>query len=281
MKKIYTTLLTLLIFMSLKSFSQGTFCDSTGNVVIFSNYDGGTLRINVDRNIPNLKIGIVGYENDSVILSGAYLGNVTQVIFAGYFNSNNMHCSPWPSVKSINGVSAAITQINFLPAVTYANPNGYSTVVCNYSCDVNSNQGGCNTADQIAGYFFTQFGSFNLMFHFTQYGCWTGTYYLSDGGNCCAVPLGTDIRKNREKENISVSPNPSSGKFKIKYTSLSSFSSLDSEIIIYDVLGNTVFRKSHLPVAETEIDLASQPEGIYLLKILNGKETVTKKIILN
>ena len=65
MIKIYKSVFVFFLFISVKSFSQqGSFCDSTGNVVIYSNYDGGILNINVDTNIANLKIGIVGYEND-------------------------------------------------------------------------------------------------------------------------------------------------------------------------------------------------------------------------
>ena len=48
-------------------------CNTNGNVVIFSNYDGGTLNINVDVNIPNLKIGIVSYEAVEINLSGTYV----------------------------------------------------------------------------------------------------------------------------------------------------------------------------------------------------------------
>ena len=217
MKTLNFSFLCTLIFISLKCFPQAQFCNPTGNVAIFSNYDGGTLRINIDMNIANLKIGITGYENDSVIISGTYLANVTQVIFAGYYNSSNVHCSPWPSQKSINGVSSSITQIIFAPSANYSNSNGYAYIICNYSCDINTSQGGCNTADQISGYFFNQFGSTNLLFHYTQYGCWTGTYNLSAGGNCCAVPIGTGDADNSVSNTISLSPNPSDGKFRIDF----------------------------------------------------------------
>ncbi|HLG33457.1 MAG TPA: T9SS type A sorting domain-containing protein [Bacteroidia bacterium] len=278
MKKNYLLIFSLLIFLSLKSFAQGTFCDSTGNVVIFSNYDGGTLRINVDLNIPNLKIGINGYENDSIILSGTNLGNVTEVIFAGYYNSANVHCSPWPSVKSINGVSSAIAQIVFLPPAIYSNPNGNATIVCNYSCDVNSSQGGCNTADQIASFFFSMFGSSNLMFHYTQYGCWNGTYNLSDGGNCCAVPLSTNISENISDEIISLFPNPSGGKFIITDKRKSPLTKTEIEIV--DIHGSVVFRQLLSDSGKTEINLTSVPKGIYLLKYSDGNETVIRKIVL-
>jgi hypothetical protein len=71
MKKIYGLFILAFVLAPMKNFSQTSFCDSTGNVAIYSNYDGGILRINVDTNIANLKIGIVGYENDSIIISGA------------------------------------------------------------------------------------------------------------------------------------------------------------------------------------------------------------------
>jgi hypothetical protein len=268
--------LQLFIFMTLKSVSQ-TFCDSSGSVVIFSNYDGGTLHIDVDMNIPNLKIGVCGYENDSIILSGTYLGNVSQVIFAGYYNSNNVHCSPWPSVKSINGVPSAITQINFAPPVTYFNPFGYSSVICNYSCDVGSSQGGCNTADQIADYFFIQFSSTQLLFHYTQYGCWNGTRSLSEGGNCCAVPITTSAAEHSGTDYFIVN-NLSAGKFSI--TGFRKIFSSGSRVEVLDLLGNSLLQHSLLPSPENIIDLSAYAKGIYLLKIYNAKKVVTKKIVL-
>jgi hypothetical protein len=47
-------------------------CDQDGNVVIYSNYDGGTLNINCDQNIPNLKIGICTYEPVIVNIDGPF-----------------------------------------------------------------------------------------------------------------------------------------------------------------------------------------------------------------
>jgi len=40
----------------------GSVCNPSGNLIIYSNYDGGILTINVDQNIPNLIIGISTYE---------------------------------------------------------------------------------------------------------------------------------------------------------------------------------------------------------------------------
>jgi hypothetical protein len=276
MKIFYNLLLLPLIFISMKSFSQAPgFCGASGDVAIYSNYDGGILRINVDTNIAGLKIGITGYENDSVIISGTYMNNVSQVIFAGYYNSNNIHCTPWPSQKSINGVAAAITQINFAPAVTYTNPNGYLYIICNASCDDSTNQGGCNTPDQIADYFFNEFSSTKLLFHYTQYGCWSGTYNISDGGNCCAVPLGTGIMENTWNRKISISPNPGKGVFNIQCSNFKVQS-----LAVYDVLGNIILNNFEPGTLNFELNLSGQPKGIYLLKIYSDKEVLTKKLVL-
>ena len=75
-----------------------------------------------------------------------------------------------------------------MPPSPLSNKNGYYIIICNYSCDTVSNQGGCNTPDQIAAYFQQEFGGL-LRYHYTQYGCWNGTYNISDGGNCCNSTL--------------------------------------------------------------------------------------------
>lgn len=160
-----------------------SFCDPNGNVIIYSNYDGGYLNINVDVNITNLKVGITTYEDCEITFSGAYAGNITQVIYAGY-QGNNQHCNPSPPNIKVNGVPLSVVSILQYPAATWSNPYGYPFIICNYSCDSATYQGGCNTPDQIAHYFLTQFGG-TLRYHFTKYGCWQGTYKVSDGGNCC------------------------------------------------------------------------------------------------
>lgn len=165
------------------------FCNSGGNVVIFSNYDGGFLNINVDQNIPNLKVGITTYEKTQITFSGPYVGNITEVIYAGYDGQNN-HCSPSPSGTSISGVATNIatiysTNTNLADASLQDN-DGYPSIICSYTCDTSVVPGGCNTPEQIVHYYLTEFGG-TLYSHFTQYACWGGTYNISNGGNCCAA----------------------------------------------------------------------------------------------
>ncbi len=178
----------LLFVSSVWSLKAQTVCDPSGNLVIFTNYDGGEMTINVDVNVPNLKIGICSYEAVRVNIVGTFSANVTQVIYAGYNNSPNTNCTPNVSTTSISGVSSGLVTINFAPPAGYTNPNGYGSVICGYSCNTTSSQGGCNTPDQIA-YYFTQQTGGTLRFQFLQYGCWANTTKtISGGGNCCAMP---------------------------------------------------------------------------------------------
>ncbi|MBL7717587.1 MAG: T9SS type A sorting domain-containing protein [Flavipsychrobacter sp.] len=162
------------------------FCDQNGNLVIFSNYDGGILNIDVDVNIPNLKIGVVSYEAIQINITGAFAGNVTEVHYAGY-NDPMDGCSQGVTTTVINSTGSTNT-IVFAPPVTLSNTNGYSSIICAaYSCDNNVNQGGCNTADQIEDYFLTYFSGSTIRSHSLQYNCFSGTQLISAGGNCCGT----------------------------------------------------------------------------------------------
>lgn len=178
----------LLILSLLPVFGFTQICNPAGNVMLFSNYDGGVLNIDVNVNIPNLKIGVVTYEGVTINLTGAFVNNVTRVEYAGY-NASNAHCGSVINT-TINGAPVgATTNILLYPPATMSDPNGYSSIICAYSCDNNSSQGGCNTVAQVQNYFLTLFGG-SLYAHKVQYGCWSGSSLLSAGGNCCpAVPF--------------------------------------------------------------------------------------------
>lgn len=140
MKKIYLLLIALFMWF----ISKSQVCDTTANVIIYSNYDGGALNIDVDKNIPNLKIGVTSYEAVNITISGTYSANVTEVLYAGY-NATDNHCGIGAGITTINSAPATLDSIVLYPPAVYNNSNGYSSIICNYSCDITSNQGGCNT----------------------------------------------------------------------------------------------------------------------------------------
>lgn len=198
------------LLLSFTTFAQGVFCDPQGNVAIFSNYDGGGLTINVDQDIPDLHIGIVSYEFAVINITGPFVGNVTAVRWAGY-NGDNDHCGTGAITQStvIGGVTSGISDVVVIPPATLANPNGNALIISSYACDVDQEQGGCNTVDQVVDYFLDAWGG-NLYFHRTQYGCWNSTWDISEGGNCCVGQLSTGIASAFSSEDWSVHPVPAS-----------------------------------------------------------------------
>jgi gliding motility-associated-like protein len=174
-------------------------CDQNGNVVIYSNYDGGTLNINCDQNIPNLKIGICTYEPVIVTINGPFVGNITEVLYAGFnSNQNNNNCGLGNFTTSISGVNPSLVQILTAPPLEYAptHQNGQaftSSLMVGVSgqCDTIYYAGGGNTPDEVVAYFLNAFNG-DLRFHHTSYNCWlTEIYDLSDGGTCCTNPFVT------------------------------------------------------------------------------------------
>jgi gliding motility-associated-like protein len=174
-------------------------CDSNGNWMMFANYDGGKLRIIIDQNIPNLRLGICTYEPVQVTITGPFSACVTEVYYAGFNSAQlNNHCGFPISASSISGVNPSITSISFAPPVGIISPpnpnnilnlpNGNNTgIICLATCDANSYQGGCNTIDQVVDHFQTRFGG-SLRGLTVQYCCWSDTTpYRVSGltGNCC------------------------------------------------------------------------------------------------
>ena len=87
------------------------------------------------------------------------------------------------------------------------------------------------------------------------------------------VNLSLDSNASNE-ELISLCPNPTNGKLKIKLNE----TLMQTKYQIYDVFGKTI-GKGIFNEVENEIDLISKENGLYLLKIETEKSTIYKKII--
>lgn len=180
------TLAFLFLIALLPDYYSQSCNTTTGNVIIFSNYDGGVININCDVNIPNLKIGVCTYEDCQINIIGPYAGNVTAVRYAG-FQGDNDNCNSCITSTTITGVSSAISTVLFAPTGVLTDANGYSSIICGYSCGT-GNQGGCNTSAQIVAYFLNAFGG-TLRYYYTQYGCWNNATYDVSDNLCCTVPI--------------------------------------------------------------------------------------------
>lgn len=175
MKRLYLLLACCVWLISTQETSAQGICNPAGNIIIYSNYDGGNMTINIDENIPDIRIGICTYESIDVNITGTYAGNVTQVLYAGYNSGGG---------TSVTGVDAGIVDILMYPPVTLIDPDGYPYMICAYVCDSTFVPGGCNTVDQAIDYFVTELPG-TIRYSYFQYGVYTGTYDISDGGNCC------------------------------------------------------------------------------------------------
>ena len=74
-------------------------------------------------------------------------------------------------------------------------------------------------------------------------------------------------------ESLGFYPNPvSNGKIYI-----TSKTSLDKEILIFDVLGKKVLQTT---ISSRELSITSIPPGVYIIKITEGDTTATRKLIV-
>jgi hypothetical protein len=176
---------SLVIALLMAALTQAQVCNINGNVVIYTNYDGGVININCDANIPNLKIGITTYENAEINITGPFAANVTEVLYAGYQGDND-NCGSGVTETTINGVGPGIATILFAPAGVLNDPEGYPSIICAYSCGPEW-QGGCNTSEQVVAYFLNEFGG-TLRTYQTQYNCWQGETYNVSDSECCSIP---------------------------------------------------------------------------------------------
>lgn len=151
-------------------------CNPDGNIIIYSNYNGGTIQINIDEDVPDIKIGLCSYESWDITITGDYIENVVEVVYAGYDDD---------ATTSITGVDPGIVEIRVIDEVTLEDTDGYPYMICAYECDTDYVPGGCNTVDQLTDYFLTEFtGTFR--FSYLQYDVFDADeYYISEGGNCC------------------------------------------------------------------------------------------------
>ncbi len=77
----------------------------------------------------------------------------------------------------------------------------------------------------------------------------------------------------QQGESLGFYPNPvSNGKIYI-----TSRTSLDKEVLIFDVLGKKVLQTT---ISSRELNIASIPPGVYIIKITEADTTATRKLIV-
>ena len=88
--------------------------------------------------------------------------------------------------------------------------------------------------------------------------------------------LTISAQENRQQpaiDGLSFYPNPvSTGKIYI-----TSKSSMDKEVVIFDVLGKKVLQAT---ISSKELNIAPLSPGVYIIKIREGEATATRKLIV-
>ena len=91
----------------------------------------------------------------------------------------------------------------------------------------------------------------------------------------CLFSLATYAQDGKQQGNDALGfyPNPvSNGKIYI-----TSKTSLDKEVLIFDVLGKKVLQTT---ISSRELNISSIPPGVYIIKITEGETTTTRKLII-
>jgi hypothetical protein len=84
------------------------------------------------------------------------------------------------------------------------------------------------------------------------------------------------VVSDRLAKSIKIYPNPNNGKFTIALTNIE----LGSGIAIYNALGIKVYQTLVLDATLPDIDMAGLRRGLYFVKVTDGKEQFTKKMIV-
>ncbi|MCE3227027.1 MAG: hypothetical protein K0S32_1578 [Bacteroidetes bacterium] len=164
MKRLLLILLSLSYFVA---YPQLT-CNAGGDVFVLTSYDGGHLTIDVDMNIPGIKIGIKSYERTEVTIVGTYSANVDTIIIRGY-NGGNNHCPPAFTTNTVIQAAAGTVKIY---------NNGSFSPYYNYTCSSLTN------ANTIISYF-TNGAATRLRGYVGWYGCWCNPQKLSIAAAYC------------------------------------------------------------------------------------------------
>jgi len=259
--------LFLLFFLSGFSISSArVICNPEGNLIVYSNYDGGVLKIDIDQDIPDLNIGVSSYEPIYIEITGQYASNVKGVWYAGY-NDPNMHnkCTTL-STTSYTGPTLETEGIETLPEATIIPEDQSSRIACSHTCD--NVDGGCNSPEQLVDYFRTKLGG-TLLYHKTQYGCFQ-QQRLSAGGNCCLGALSTglkdDLPTGRKKMQASIIKN----QLKIVYHNLTPDT---YQLKLFDLSGATLNQQIFTPENSTEVlyfNSSNLENGIIFLVLQSG-----------
>jgi hypothetical protein len=196
--------------------------------------------------------------NDSVVINGTTYNAANPIGTEVFTNVGPNGCDSTVTVNlTINTVDTSIT--NNAPTLT-ANATGatYQWIDC-------ANGDTAITGATNANYTVTTNGSYAVVV--TQNGC-------TDTSACIPVTVTGVNNDQLSVDNNKIYPNPTKGIFTVSLAQLDD----NASIIVYSVVGAVIINQQ-LNSKQTIINLEAYDKGIYFVKITNGNNIVTQRIV--
>lgn len=99
-------------------------------------------------------------------------------------------------------------------------------------------------------------------------------YFNTDFVSACNGSAPVSVKKINNSNNLLVYPNPFSSQFNIKYNAKSSSAILE----VYNLLGEKIISQA-IKQSLTTINLSQQKKGIYFIKVIDGNQFLSQKIV--
>lgn len=97
-------------------------------------------------------------------------------------------------------------------------------------------------------------------------GLWSADLYSS----------GVGIETQNLNNEINIFPNPNHGEFTVQVPENNVY-----DLLVYNTAGENVFTERHIGLSQKTFDLPSLPSGIYLVHLVIGNATISRKICVN
>jgi len=104
--------------------------------------------------------------------------------------------------------------------------------------------------------------------------------YIDSIGKINNIDVLTLTEHKALRSGISIAPNPNNGTFKITITNIDNLLTI-KEAIIFDLLGKIVWQKETILNNEFNVDISSQPKGIYYVKVVDESGALHVDKIIN
>ncbi len=174
----------------------------------------------------------------------------------------------------LNGCTSADSVIMTVFANPTVTASASPATVCIDDADVvltGSPAGGSFTGTSVTGNNFDPsvgVGSYPIVYNYTDVNGCSGLANTSVQVNAC---VGIDEVSTEE---FALFPNPSTGVFNLNLPEAG------STVEVVDVLGNVILAKNINTAGTTQLDLSSQPNGVYFVRVTNGTSKEVKRVVI-